>query len=64
MKETGTSIVLDSEGEFNFDDRITLPLSEELFLLVPQIAKTAMMSKSTPSRHLTQAMRWKLRHLK
>jgi hypothetical protein len=63
-KERDTHIVPESEGDFSFDDRITLVLSEEPFLSVDQVAEKRMMSKSTMYRHLTQTMRWALRHVK
>jgi hypothetical protein len=54
----------ESEGDFSLDSRITFMLSEEPFLSVDQTAGKAMMLKSIVYRHLTQTMRWKLRHLK
>jgi hypothetical protein len=62
-KERDMPIVPESEGDFGLDDCITLVLSEEPFLSVRQIARKAMMPKSTVGRHLTQTVRWKLRHL-
>jgi hypothetical protein len=61
--ETDTPIVPESEGDFGLDDRIALVLSEEPFLSVRQIAQKVIMSISTVYRHLTQTMRWKLRHI-
>jgi hypothetical protein len=51
------------EGDFGVDDRITLVLSEELFLSVRQVAKKATMSKSTVDLHFTPMMRSKQQHL-
>jgi transposase len=63
-KEADTPILSTSDADFSLDDRIALVLSEEPFLSTRQIAHKVMMSKSTVHRHLTQSMRWKLRHLK
>jgi hypothetical protein len=51
------------EGGFRLDCGITFVLSEALFLSVRQTVKKAMMWKSIMYRHMTQTMRWKLRHL-
>jgi hypothetical protein len=56
-KETDTPIVPESEGDFSFDHRIALMLSNELFLSARQIVNKAMMSKSKVYRHSTQTMR-------
>jgi hypothetical protein len=53
----------ESQGDFSLDYHITFVLSEALFLSVRQTAKKVMMWKSIGYRHLTQTMRWKLRHL-
>jgi hypothetical protein len=53
----------ESESDFSLDYRITFVLSGEPFLSVRQTGKKKMMSKSILYRHLTQPMRWKLRHL-
>jgi hypothetical protein len=63
-KETDIRIVPESDGDVSLHDRIALVESGEVFLLVRQIAKKVMMSKSTVFRHLKQTMKWKLRHLK
>jgi hypothetical protein len=63
-KEADTHIAPKSKGNFSLHDYIVLVFSEELFLSVRQIAKKVMMPKSTAYRHLTQIMKWKLRHLK
>jgi hypothetical protein len=60
MKETDTSVIPESEGDFSIDDGIALMLSEEPFLSVKKVA----MSKSTAYCHLTQTMRWKLGHIR
>jgi hypothetical protein len=63
-KKADIRVIPESEGELSLHDRITLVFSKELFLSVPQIAKKVMMSKSSVHHHLTQTMKWKLRHLK
>jgi hypothetical protein len=63
-KETNASVVSESDSDFSLDDCIALVLSGEPFLLVRQIAKKVTMSQSAVLRHVTQAMRWKLRHVK
>jgi DNA-binding transcriptional ArsR family regulator len=64
IKEANTRIVPESKGDFSLRDWIVFVFSEELFLSVRQIAKKVMMSKSTMYHHLTETMKWKLRHLK
>lgn len=54
QKPTDNFIVSQSEIDFNFDNRITSVLSEELFLSVYQIVKKLMMSKSIMYCHLIQ----------
>jgi hypothetical protein len=63
-QETDAPVVPDSEGHFSLDDRIALVLSEGPFLSVRQIAEKVMLSNSIVYAHLTQAMTWKLSHLK
>jgi DNA-binding MarR family transcriptional regulator len=62
-KQADILIVLESEGDISGDDDIAILLSEEPLPSGRQIAKKVMMSKSIVYRHLTQTMRWKLRHL-
>jgi hypothetical protein len=62
-KETDTPIVPKSETNFSLDYPIIAVLSRGLFMSVRQTARMVMMSKSIVYRHLTQTMRWKLRHV-
>jgi hypothetical protein len=62
-EKTRHSYRSESEGDFSLHHRITNVLSEEPFLSVRQTAKKVMASKSIMYRHLTQTMRWNLRHL-
>jgi hypothetical protein len=53
----------ESEADFSLDYRITFVFSEEPILSVCQTSKKVMVSKSIMHCHLTQTMRWNLRHL-